>query len=137
MAKLMTRDQQLRNFVAKNQHVPFAWGYHDCVLFAAKWMDCATGTSHVDAWRGTYSSPYSAKQMIKKNFGQFENIFDSFLKPVPHQLARTGDIAIVCGRDMKPTHGIIDSDKILMAGERGIVVHSRNQIVLDRAWRVE
>lgn len=133
----MDKDIQLRKFLTHWRDEPFQWGHWDCVLMAGRWADERMELNEVQNWVGSYDSEYTALRQIKESFGSFETIFDTWLKRQPHQLCGTGDIVLGVPRDLKPTYGIIDGDKVIFPGPSGITVHGRNSVVLDAGWRVE
>jgi hypothetical protein len=133
----MDKDIQLREFLTAWRDQPFRWGYWDCVLMAGRWADLRMNLAEVGNWIGRYDSELSAKKLIVEEFSGFENIFDRWLRRQPHQLCGTGDIVLGVPKDLKPTYGIIDGDKVIFPGENGITVHGRNSVVLDSGWRVE
>jgi hypothetical protein len=48
----------------------FAWGTHDCMLFAADWALALTGRDPAAAWRGTYSDEAGAVEIVRHAGGR-------------------------------------------------------------------
>lgn len=48
--------QQLSEFLLATRTTPFAWGSHDCALWAAMAIDAMCGTAHAAAISGRYDS---------------------------------------------------------------------------------
>lgn len=47
----------------------FAWGAHDCMLFAADWAHARTGSDPAAPWRGRYRSEGEALQLVAEAGG--------------------------------------------------------------------
>lgn len=77
MAARLTLPEFLR--VARAR--PFAWGRHDCALFAADWVLNETGHDPAAAWRGRYRSEAGAARAIEAA-GGLEEAFDAALRGV-------------------------------------------------------
>lgn len=74
---------------------PFAWGTHDCALWAADVVWAMTGRDLAGDWRGTYSTRRSAYARLAK-MGGLEAVADAALGPsfVP-VWAQRGDVVSV------------------------------------------
>lgn len=55
----------LSDFLARAGRLGFAWGTHDCMLFAADWVCECTGRDPAAAWRGTYTNEAEALALIQ------------------------------------------------------------------------
>lgn len=82
----------LHEYITANLRKPFAWGEHDCVLFAAGWVAIATGKDYTSALP-RWSSAKQALRMVR-NLGGMEAIVDARLTRAPPNLAQDGDIAL-------------------------------------------
>jgi len=133
----MDKNLQLRAFLTQWRDTPFQWGFWDCVLMAGRWIDERMRLNEVSNWVATYDSEETAVAVITEHFGDFEHIFDTWLRRQPHQLCGTGDVVLCVPRNLKPTYGIIEGDKIILPGKDGITVHGRNTVVMDQGWRVD
>mgnify|MGYP000927317090 CR=1 FL=1 len=59
----------LSNFLSAAAARGFAWGTHDCMLFAADWARARTGSDPAAAWRGTYQTEAEAMQLVAQAGG--------------------------------------------------------------------
>ncbi|QDV34894.1 DUF6950 family protein [Tautonia plasticadhaerens] len=74
---------------------PFAWGSHDCALYAATWVLLATGSDHVSRWKGDYATEFGARRaMIDRGFETVEDIADHHLEEKPVTVAMRGDLVL-------------------------------------------
>jgi hypothetical protein len=66
MAKVLNIDvgSALAGYLSAAVRQRFAWGRHDCMLFAAGWAQCLTGQDPAAAWRGRYTSKDGAALMV-------------------------------------------------------------------------
>ena len=77
---------------------PFAWGQHDCALFACDACHAMTGVDPAAAVRGKYKTAKGAARAIKRLFGagSLPALATTTLgAPQAAELARRGDIACV------------------------------------------
>lgn len=86
---------RLADYLADALHRPFAWGSHDCALWAAAWVRLATGADHVSDWIGTYSTAAGAfRQMRLRGFDGVEGIAARHLPEKPVREAGRGDLML-------------------------------------------
>jgi len=132
-------DKDLRCFISENMHTPFQWGVFDCVLFSARCADAITDHEYAAPFIGTYHTKVGAAKVIKEHLGGlFPNVFDSYYRPTPAQLARSGDIVLcIPPTTMDPTYGIADGDKIFVSGPIGLTSFRTGELLIENAWRVE
>jgi len=120
---------------------PFAWGGHDCCLFAADCVLAMTGFDAAHWFRGSYSTALGAARKLKEYSGggveqTMELIAVGMGWPeIPPAFARRGDVALVAVDD-GPGLGIIDT-----LGKVAVAVRPRGLARLPlrealRAWRV-
>lgn len=58
--------QRLADLLAQRQAQPFAWGRHDCVLWAADCVAATTGRDHAAGWRGSYDDAAGAARLLRR-----------------------------------------------------------------------
>jgi hypothetical protein len=69
------RAQALNAVVEQYRDTPFAWGVHDCCMWAGRVVEAQRGEDPAARWRGTYSTGKQARQLIASEFGgRIENI---------------------------------------------------------------
>lgn len=80
---------------------PFAWGRHDCCLFAADCVLALTGVDHAAAWRGTYTDAVGAQRVLMRQ-GGLRGLAGRAGAPIAPLAARVGDVGIVthAGREL-------------------------------------
>lgn len=91
----------LSRAVKERMNKPFAWGTHDCCLFAAACVHAVTGKDPALDVRGTYHTAQDAA-MILRDLGGLLHVAESrFGEEVPALMAQAGDVALVRfeGRD--------------------------------------
>lgn len=59
----------LSNYLSAAAARGFAWGAHDCMLFAADWARARTGSDPAACWRGRYRSETEALQIVAEAGG--------------------------------------------------------------------
>lgn len=130
------------NFIITHREKPFAWGEHDCALFACNFIQAITGTDPAVAFRGKYDDKRSAYVALKNFAGgglaaTVEKICAELRYPENAlNFHQRGDVALCdqCGEDAL---GIIDlsGQSVIIAGEQGVVALPLSCV--KRTWRVE
>lgn len=117
---------------------PFAWGGHDCVLFAADAVLAMTGTDPAAAWRGQWTSAREAFRLLRPLGGLAAAAAGAGLPEVPPRMAQRGDVVLLRapGRagSMRGALGVCLGERIAAPGGRGLVMAGLGEGV--RAWRV-
>lgn len=86
-------------YLAASDSRAFAWGEHDCVLFAAGAVEAMTGVDPAAGHRGSYgSNTEAALKLIELDRGVPEELVASLYPEVAPELAQIGDLAVVPGR---------------------------------------
>jgi hypothetical protein len=141
-------EHALANYVEAARHVPFAWGRHDCLLFATGAMKLLTGIDPVD-WLPEYSNPGEAYVLLRRYAGgDVDAAITKYLGPplASPLMARRGDIACVLpltrndfGEDATPvirqkTLGVVTGPHVAVAGVNALTFIPVTQAIA--AWRV-
>jgi hypothetical protein len=82
----------LPEYIAANLERPFAWGSHDCVLFASRWVTIASGVDHLANF-GIWTTERQAARLIK-SVGGLQHAYNERLTPVLPSLAQDGAIGL-------------------------------------------
>lgn len=122
---------------------PFAWGVHDCCLFAANGIQAMTGVDVAEDFRGKYHDEATAFATIKEVTGgttvedaavYVANKYE--MAEVPHKFkAQRGDMALV-----KDAGGLVvglvhlTGRHVLVVGDKQLQMLPLSSIV--RVWRV-
>lgn len=130
----------LSDHIEARTETPFAWGTHDCLLWAASCVAAITGKDPAADLRGTYHTAIGAYRLIKYA-GGFEQLIESRLdggaKSRTHRnLAQRGDVVTCMNKDGRMAAGIWDGQFGVFAGPIRMSYVRRNELNL-RAWRVD
>lgn len=109
---------------------PFAYGSHDCALFAAGAVLAMTGVDLAADFRGRYTS---LKQGLKLARGRHLAVLKLSFEAIPPAFAGVGDIALI-GEVGFPAMGIFDGEMILVLREEGLGLMPR--AAATQAYRV-
>lgn len=75
--------------------MPFAWGRHDCCLWAADAVLALTGHDPAAAWRGRYDDAAGAGRLVRRLGGVCAIAQRALGDPIEHpMLARAGDVGV-------------------------------------------
>lgn len=133
------------SFLVDRARRPFAWGVHDCALFAADGIEVITGMDIAADFRGKYSDEAGAMEAIKAISGG-ETIADAAawcaakhgLAELKHpRCAQRGDLVIY--RDAKTEQLVsglvhLNGRHIVAAGPAGLLRIPITEVL--RAWHV-
>jgi len=118
--------------VEKARNMPFAWGTHDCGLFAlGDWVEAVTGANPIDGLAGTYASEDEAMGVIRAHGAQdLESFAALYLtrRPGP-QTARRGDIGIAEWKGRRTLMGVCGAH-LAGPGERCLQFMPRTKLVV-------
>lgn len=84
--------------VAQRMREPFAWGAHDCCLFAADAVLALTGQDHAAGLRGTYTDAMGAVRVLQQ-LGGLRAVAGRVGPRVAPLGARVGDVGLVAHAD--------------------------------------
>jgi len=76
---------------------PFAWGDHDCCLWAGRVVETLTGADHWSGWAGGYSDPKTALRALRaRGLTGPESVARHYLGPPLRLLltAQRGDVVL-------------------------------------------
>jgi len=107
---------------------PFAWGTHDCVSFAAAWVQASTGVDHL-AGLGQWTTAAQAVRAINKAGGSLEAALDARFQRIDPNFAQDGDLALYDG-----CLCIFSGAHIVGPGKTGLTHNSR--VLAQAAWAI-
>lgn len=85
---------RLGAWLASISSAPFAYGSHDCALFAAGAIEAMTGVDHAADWRGRYKTQIGGFRVLRRaGFGDHIALARSLCPPI--RTPRPGDLAII------------------------------------------
>lgn len=113
---------------------PFAWGFHDCCLFAADVVRELTGEDLAAPFRGRYASRREAVALLGAR-GGLEAVLDAVLGPrrPTARLAHRGDV-VLAQTDEGPAVGICCGYRAAFAGPHGLTF--LKPAAWSASWRV-
>lgn len=118
---------RLSAYVAASLPVPFAWGTHDCVLFAAGGVKAMTGIDFGADIRGQYATPSEARCLLRSaGHKRLDDMVASHFPEVPQALAADGDIAVFWN-DKRQMLGLIMGEMIAAPGRWKLEFVSRSE----------
>lgn len=119
--------------VDKHRSIPFAWGTHDCVLWASNVILAMTGIDPAKAYRGKYNSALTAAKIIGTT-GLGAMASQALGKtPVDVKMANVGDLLLV-KQDGQELLAICNGDTVLAPGKNGLITLPISLAV--QAWRI-
>lgn len=106
---------RLQAWLTEVRDRPFAYGEHDCALFAAGAVAAMTGVDLAAEYRGRYGS---LKEGFNLARGGHLALLRQHLEPIAPALAQVGDIALI-GEVGFPALGVFEGGQVLVLRERG------------------
>lgn len=120
MARLKTWPSRFAALVDRVRSAPFAWGSHDCCLWAATAVLTITGEDPAREWRHSYFTPRAAL-LILQSLGGYEGAGALTGTPIALALATVGDIGLVTWEDGTRSLGVRSMTTWMCAGAHGLV----------------
>jgi hypothetical protein len=112
---------------------PFAWGVHDCCLWAADAVHAITGHDFAAAQRGTYATTAEAARVLQAAGGVRGVATRALGAPMPAALAAVGDVVLL-EQEGRELLAVCNGLEALAAGPTGLVPVPMRQALA--AWRV-
>lgn len=110
-------EDRLKTYLDRVSEDRFAWGEHDCAMFAAGAVRAMTGVDFGADLRGTYSTATSAKERLREigDGTLLKYMRRNFGEALPVSLAKRGDLVM---RD-RTTIGVCVGTYTWFVGEEG------------------
>ena len=130
------------DFLLSRAKTPFAWGEHDCALFAADGIEAITGVDIAADFRGKYHDEASAMALIRELTGGVtvadaaaycaeKSALKEWAKPL---FAQRGDL-VVAKQQSGLIAGLVHlNGHVVAAGENGLMVVPITTVV--RSWHI-
>ena len=126
-------EQRLDALVAARMHTPFAWGEHDCCLWAADAVQAVTGDDPAHGLRGSYADKRGALRVLGP-LGGLPGAAARGGRQLPEpRFAQAGDIGMVHD-GVRHVLGVCTAGLWLVAGGAGLAVVDFG--AAGMAWRV-
>ncbi|HEY1723953.1 MAG TPA: hypothetical protein VGF89_00915 [Steroidobacteraceae bacterium] len=128
--------QRLDAAIEVARSLPFAYGTHDCCLFAADVVLAVTGEDHAAQLRGTYTSEQDAQALLEQLGGLEAFVRSKLGEPIHVAMAGRGDIMLA---DAPPPAtlsglGVCIGLRCAFADTRGLAFIPRQRCRL--AWKI-
>lgn len=120
--------------VLDRQHTRFAFGTHDCSMWACDAVMAVTGRDPAADLRGSYSDEAGADVVIEQGGGLAAMAAARFGPEIPPLMAATGDIGLV-ETTRGPALVVCNGAAWLAAAPFGLTVAPARDVL--RAWRCE
>lgn len=120
MGRLKNWPSRFAALVEEAREKPFAWGSHDCCLWAASATQALTGTDPAAHLRGTYRTGRAALHILEA-IGGLEGAGALTGPAIPLGLATLGDVALVTWPDGIQSLAVRSMMTWMCAGEEGMV----------------
>lgn len=125
---------RLRAYVSSVSRETFAFGRHDCALFAAGAVAAMTGVDPAAAWRGRYRTAADGLNWLRvAGYADPFALAGALFEEVPAAFAQIGDLAEVPGED-GPALGVVQGAAIYVIRREGLATVPLT--TASRAWRV-
>jgi hypothetical protein len=112
----------------------YAWGHHDCALFAAGAVQAMTGIDFAAEFRGKYEDEDGARRLLTSlGCGDVGDLASRYLPEITPAEARRGDVVMIEGV-LGPFLAIVDGRTAVGPSARGLTHTPLDQAV--RAWGV-
>lgn len=110
----------LEKYISDRLETPFAWGEHDCILFAVGWLNIRTEKN----WLASLPTWASAREALRivNQLGGLEAEFDRRLQRVNPLAARNGDITLI-----KRTAFLFSGPHIVAPSHSGLIFLDRTK----------
>lgn len=125
---------RLEALASERQRERFAFGLHDCSMWACDAVQAVTGRDPGADLRGTYATEAEAEVVIASRGGLAQIATDRLGAEIPPGLAAAGDVGLI-ETDRGPALVVCMGRVWLAAGPFGLTPVSRSAVL--RAWRCE
>jgi len=125
--------ERLAALFAARADQPFAWGLHDCCMFAADAVLAVTGHDPAADLRGSYTTEAGAARKLARYGGVAGVAIAHGGRVVPVALAQPGDVGLSYQDPARPALAVWGGGAWHAAGALGVVVVPTDTVV--RAWR--
>lgn len=120
MTRLDDWHARLAAYVYEAGRTPFAYGAHDCALFAAGAVEAMTGTDLAAGWRGIYRTLAGGLKAVKRaGHADHVALAAHHFAEITVAEAMPGDLAVVAGPE-GPALGVVQGAQVYVATPTGL-----------------
>lgn len=130
--------ERLSETIAAARGTPFAYGAHDCCLFAADCIQAVTGVDVAADWRGRYDTWDGGLKLA--GVRTLPQLAAKFFQEVHPVYAHRGDVGVAPIGELRRgqrTLMLVVFDGALVRGPALAGVEGLSRTVVTQAWRVE
>jgi hypothetical protein len=124
--------ERLGALIEARMATPFAWGSHDCCMWAANCVLAVSGVDLAAEYRGEYSTAAGAVALLQAA-GGIEAMGARAGAPIPVLMAALGDVGLIV-LDDRSLLAVCVGDHWLAPAAGGLAARPLNEA--SRAWRV-
>lgn len=110
---------RLTAYLTASMRRKFAYGVHDCALFAAGAVEAMTGVDHAAEWRGYRSRSEGMRALRADGYADHLALVADRFTEVPVAFAQPGDLAEVVGDDGRAL-GVVQGEAIYVLRPDGM-----------------
>lgn len=126
----------LAEYIRQVSRKPFAWGSHDCALFAAGAVAAMTGEDFGSPYRGKYKTLRGGLGMLRrKGFKDHSELAASLFEEIPAAQANVGDVAAV-EENGHVALGIVQGERIYVLRPEASGIGTVGLLEANRVFRV-
>lgn len=125
---------RLMQYLSEAARRPFAYGQHDCALFAADCVAAMTGLDIADDFRGRYRSATGGRRALRlAGYADHVALAAAHFAEIPVAMVVPGDIAVL-PTDEGPALGIVQGEAVYVVARDGLAAWPL--LTASRAFRV-
>lgn len=107
-------------YLSATRDKAFAYGVHDCTLFAADAVQAMTGVDLAADWRGKYSTLAEGEDLLRAaGYDGNTAMVSALFAECPVAMAQPGDIAVIA-TEIGDSLGIVQGEAIYVVSPRGL-----------------
>ncbi len=124
----------LHEVIEAHRRLPFAWGQHDCALFAADCVRAMTGLDLATGFRGSYSTAVGATKTLKRaGFKDLVALVGNYFEEIHPIRAGAGDLAAIDTAEGWAL-GVVAGEQVTFLGPEGL--GNLDRLMADKAFRI-
>lgn len=120
MRRLGDWPSRFDRLVTATRELPFAWGHHDCCLWAASAVEALTGRDPAAQWRGAYDDARGALNLLE-GLGGLEAAGAMTGMAIAVAMASVGDVGLVTWPDGTESLAVCSGHDWMCAGDDGLI----------------
>lgn len=133
--KLHGWNVQLHDTIELHRNHPFIWGWWDCALSCAAYVEAQTGEDLGIEFRGEYDSAIgAARRLIELGYGDLQGLFQAKFQEIHPAFAQVGDLGLCRSTETGWAAGVFLGEHVGMLSPQGYGVTDRS--IMEYAYRI-